>query len=192
MADQSNQRTPSNQRVRNEERRLSILVAARDRADRGGWASVTTRHLADAIGYSQPVLYGHFPGGKSEIMLVVALEGFVDLRERCRSAVTGKAGKRAIAAVAHSYLVFANEHPAVYEAMFAQPIDARFAEEGNESELREAFDTLADVVGDPISTEVFWGALHGIGLLERAGRMRHEHRDLRIEELSARFAARAD
>lgn len=64
--------------------------------------AVTTRHLAEAIGYSQPVLYGHFPGGKSEIML----------------------------AVAHSYLDFANEHPAIYEAMFRQSIDSRFAEEG--------------------------------------------------------------
>ncbi|RAG66317.1 TetR family transcriptional regulator, partial [Burkholderia multivorans] len=24
---------------------------------------MTTRRLAEAIGYSQPVLYGHFPGG---------------------------------------------------------------------------------------------------------------------------------
>ena len=183
MADQTNQL------ARNEERRLGILAAARERADADGWASVTTRHLADAIGYSQPVLYGHFPGGKSEIMLAVALEGFVDLKTRCRSAVAAKAGKSAIAAVANSYLDFADEHPAVYEAMFRQPIDARFAEEGNEPELREAFEALADVVGDPISTEVFWGALHGIGVLERTGRMRAEDRDMRIEELSARFAA---
>lgn len=184
MADRSKQR--------NGERRLKILAAARERADAHGWASVTTRHLADAIGYSQPVLYSHFPSGKSEIMLAVALEGFVDLRTRCRSAAGRKTGKRAIAAVAHSYLDFANEHPAVYEAMFRQPIDAHFAEEGNEVQLRDAFDALADVVGDPTSTEVFWGALHGIGLLERAGRMRQEHRDQRIDELSTRFASRAD
>lgn len=189
---QSSRQAQPNQITRTEERRLSILAAARERADRNGWASVTTRHLAEAIGYSQPVLYGHFPGGKSEIMLAVALEGFVDLRDRCRSAADGTTGKQAIAAVAHSYLDFANEHPAIYEAMFRQPIDARFAEEGNETELRDAFDALAGVIGDPISTEVFWGALHGIGLLERAGRMRPEHRSLRIEELSTRFAAQAD
>lgn len=179
-----------NKRARNEERRAGILAAARERADRDGWAAVTTRRLSDAIGYSQPVLYGHFPGGKSEIMLAVALEGFVDLRNRCRSAVGAQVGKSAIAAVANTYLDFADEHPAVYEAMFRQPIDARFAEEGNEPELREGFQALADVIGDPFSTEVFWGALHGIGVLERTGRMRREHRALRIEELSARFAPR--
>lgn len=197
MAEQSNRQTqthresqaypPAKQRTRTEVRRLSILAAARERADRDGWAAVTTRHLAEAIGYSQPVLYGHFPGGKSEIMLTIALEGFVDLTDRCRSVVLGKAGKQAVSAVAHSYLDFADEHPAVYEAMFRLPIDARFAEEGNEEELRDAFVALADVIGDPISTEVFWGALHGIGLLERAGRMRLEEREKRIDELSARF-----
>ncbi|MCF2586348.1 TetR/AcrR family transcriptional regulator [Brevibacterium sp. UCMA 11752] len=179
--------SPAKQRTRTEERRLNILAAARERADRDGWAAVTTRHLAEAIGYSQPVLYGHFPGGKSEIMRTVALDGFVELTDRCRSVVAGKAEKQSIAAVAHSYLDFADEHPAVYEAMFRQPIEARFAEEGNEEELRDAFDALAVVIGDPISTEVFWGALHGIGLLERAGRMRFEEREKRIDELSARF-----
>jgi hypothetical protein len=37
-------------------------------------------------------------------------------------------------------------------------------------------------------TEVFWGALHGISLLERAGRMRPDHRAHRLAELGARFA----
>ncbi|WP_350270085.1 TetR/AcrR family transcriptional regulator [Brevibacterium sp. CBA3109] len=177
------------QESRNAARRRSILAAARERADRAGWAAVTTRHLAEAIGFSQPVLYGHFPGGKSEIMLAVALEGFVDLAQRCRSAASSATGTRAVAAVAHSYLDFAAAHPAVYEAMFRQPISARFAEEDNESELRDAFDALADVIGDPISTEVFWGALHGLGLLERAGRMRLEDREKRVDELSVRFAS---
>lgn len=74
---------------------------------------MTTRHLADAIGYSEPVFYGHFPGGTTEIMLAIALDGFVDLGKRCRSAVRRRTGKPAIAAVAKSYLDFANQHPAV-------------------------------------------------------------------------------
>ena len=43
--------------------------------------------------------------------------------------------------------------------------------------------------GDGTATEVFWSALHGMSLLERAGRMRPEHRPNRIAELAARFAA---
>jgi AcrR family transcriptional regulator len=177
---------------RNEERRRRILVAAQERADADGWAAVTTRHLSDAIGYTQPVLYSHFPGGKSEIMLAVALEGFVDLARRCRAAPGGERGRRAVEAVAVAYLDFGSEHPAVYEAMFQQPIDARFAHDDTRSELRAAFAALSDAIGDDgdgTATEVFWSALHGISLLERAGRVRPEHRSHRVAELGARFAA---
>ncbi|MFB2598479.1 TetR/AcrR family transcriptional regulator [Herbiconiux sp. P17] len=183
--------TPRRQRT--DERRARILAAARERADAEGWAAVTTRHLADTIGYTQPVLYGHFPGGKSEIMLAVAFEGFVDLARQCRAALdrTSGPGRAAIEAVATAYLAFGSDHPAVYEAMFQQPIDTRFADDDTEPELRAGFDVLADAIsdsGDGSATEVFWGALHGISLLERAGRMRPEHRSHRVAELAARFA----
>nr|WP_225224456.1 ATP-binding cassette domain-containing protein [Cellulomonas sp. JH27-2] len=45
-------------------------------AEERGWEAVTTRRLADAIEYSQPVLYGHFPQGRAEIVTAVALAGF--------------------------------------------------------------------------------------------------------------------
>ena len=61
------------------ERRQQILDAARAMAEADGWTAVTSRRLADAIGYTQPVLYGHFPGGKTEIMRTVALAGFAEL-----------------------------------------------------------------------------------------------------------------
>lgn len=172
---------------RQEQRRRAILDAARSRAETDGWSAVTTRHLADAIGYSQPVLYGHFPGGKSEIMLACALEGFVELGRLCRAAFEGRGRREAVEAVAHAYLDFADENPAVYEVMFREPIDARFAEEDNEAELRDSFSALTETIGDPVGAEVFWGALHGIGMLEAAGRMKVDERRLRVSELGARF-----
>jgi AcrR family transcriptional regulator len=176
---------------RAEERRRRILDEARARADADGWAAVTTRHLADAIGYTQPVLYGHFPGGKTEIMSTVALEGFAELTQLFREAAAGATGRRAVEAVAVAYLDFAAAHPSLYEAMFRLPIDAQFASEDSEAELRAGFDALAGVLGDEVGalTEVFWGALHGISELERAGRMRPEHRPARIAEITARFAS---
>lgn len=178
-------------RQRNDARRRRILQAAREHADADGWSAVTTRRLADAIGYTQPVLYGHFPGGKSEIMLAVALEGFADLAQRCRTALGRKRGPRAIEAVAVAYLDFGSAHPAVYEAMFQQSIDAQFASIDTPPDLRAGFDILVAAIGDNgdgTTTEVFWGALHGISLLERAGRMRPEHRAERVAALSARFS----
>jgi len=41
--------------------------------------------------------------------------------------------------------------------------------------------------GDGTATEVLWSALHGMSLLERAGRMRPEHHPHRVDELAARF-----
>ena len=110
------------------ERRQQILDAARAIAEADGWAAVTSRRLADAIGYTQPVLYQHFPGGKSEIMRTVALGWFTELAAATEAARGRKQGARAVAAVAGAYLDFAGGHPALYEAMFQLPIDARFAQ----------------------------------------------------------------
>jgi AcrR family transcriptional regulator len=172
------------------ERRQQILDVARAAAEADGWAAVTSRRLADAIGYTQPVLYGHFPGGKTEIMRTVALAGFTELAAAMRAAVGREPGTRAIVAVAGAYLDFAAAHPSLYEAMFQLPIDARFAHDDAEAELRSGFNALAAALGDDgdgTATEVLWSALHGMSLLERADRMRPEHRANRVAELAARF-----
>jgi AcrR family transcriptional regulator len=173
------------------ERRQQILDAAQAMAEADGWTAVTSRRLADAIGYTQPVLYGHFPGGKTEIMRTVALAGFAELAATTQAAMGGKTGPQAVAAVADVYLGFAATHPSLYEAMFQLPIDARFAQDDAETELRSAFNALGAALGnddDGTATELLWSALHGMSLLERAGRMRQEHRPNRIAELAARFA----
>src|ERR1700691_337044 len=95
------------------ERRQQILTAARAMAEAEGWAAVTSRRLADAIGYTQPVLYGHFPGGKTEIMRTVALAGFAELTAATRAAMGRKTGQQAVAAVADAYLDFAATHPSL-------------------------------------------------------------------------------
>lgn len=178
-------------------RRQEILEAARAGAEAGGWASVTTRTLADAIGYSQPVLYGHFPGGKPEIMSEVALKGFRELAAAMGRAVEASPGKGAALTVAQAYLDFAAANPAVYSAMFTLPIAATFAQDNSEPELKAGFTAIVSVVGNTgedaeTVAEVFWSALHGISELERAGRMRPEHRSLRLKELVSRFAGSTD
>jgi AcrR family transcriptional regulator len=175
---------------RTAERRQQILDTARAIAETDGWAAVTSRRLADAIGYTQPVLYSHFPGGKTEIMRTVALAGFTELTAATRTAIAGKTGPQAVTAVAAAYLDFAAAHPALYEAMFQLPIDARFAQDDAETELRSGFNALGAALGTDHSgtaTELLWSALHGMSQLERAGRMRQEQRPDRIAELAARF-----
>lgn len=173
------------------ERRQQILDAARAAAESGGWAAVTLRHLADTIGYTQPVIYSHFPDGKTEIMRHVALGGFAELTKATRAAAADTTGAPAISAVAEAYLGFAVAHPALYDAMFQLAIDARFAHDDAEAELQAGFAALSAALGEagtPTTTEVFWSALHGMSLLERSGRMLPQDRSSRVAELAARFA----
>src|ERR1051325_5028116 len=97
------------------QRHQSIVTAARELAEAEGWEAVTTRRLAEAVEYSQPVLYSHF-AGKEAIMAAVALEGFAELATRMRAA---HEEKEPLAAVAQAYLAFAEQRPALYEAMFS-------------------------------------------------------------------------
>src|ERR1700685_239486 len=162
------------------ERRQQILDTARAMAEVDGWTAVTSRRLADAMAYTQPVLYGHFPRGKTEIMRTVALAGFAELAAATRAVMGGKTGPQAVAAVADVYLDFAATHPSLYEAMFELPIDARFAQDDAETELRSGFNALGAALGnddDGTATELLWSALHGMSLLERAGRMRQRSKE---------------
>ena len=168
------------------------MKAARELAEAGGWDKVTTRRLADAIEYSQPVLYGHFPAGKPEIMYAVALQGFREMSTAMRPTVAD-AGRRArIERLAERYLGFASANPAVYEAMFALPIGATFGTDDSESELKDAFDQIkAALPGqDDVDTaaELLWSSLHGLATLERAGRLRPARRDERIRQLGEFWA----
>ncbi|MDL5156330.1 TetR/AcrR family transcriptional regulator [Actinomycetospora termitidis] len=153
------------------DRHARIVASARDLAEEQGWEAVTTRRLADRIEYSQPVLYGHFPGGKDEIVAAVALAGFGELAEALEAAVDGRRGRAAVAALTDAYLDFAAERPAVYAAMFdlaAIP----FAADDTPAALRAGFGAVRSTLGgDDELAEVGWAALHGLATLRRAGRV---------------------
>lgn len=155
---------------------------------------MTTRRLAERIEYSQPVLYSHFRG-KDEIVAAVALEGFVALTVAVGRAIPVDAGPRAaLAAMAATYLEFAESHPAVYDAMFSLSSGLAFADEATPAPLHAAFTALLDTLG-PLSgavepelfTEVGWAALHGLVTLTRAGRLPAQHTARRLEVLCDRI-----
>lgn len=167
------------------ERERRITEAARVIAAREGWSAVTIRRLAEEIEYSQPVVYSHFEN-RDAIVAAVAVEGFRDLAAALQEAVPPSADRRtALHRVATTYLGFACEHPALYEAMFTMPTSLRFAEADTKLELKAAFAALAAVVrpsgsDDEVATETFWAALHGLAELERSGRIRRSTRDERM------------
>src|SRR5690625_3737684 len=144
------------------EREAAIVAAARTIAETEGWSAVTVRRLAAAIGYSQPVLYQHFPRGRPEIVAAVARSGFAQLEEL----VAGADDPGALAQTARAYLAFAREHAGLYTAMFEMPSLNRFASAQTPPELRRGFDALVAVLGRgpgaDTRAELFWSMLHGV------------------------------
>jgi AcrR family transcriptional regulator len=169
-------------------RRDRIVAAAREIAEVDGWDAVTVRRLADAIAFSQPVLYGHFPDGRDGIVRAVALDGFTRFATALAGAAPDAPAPDRLRAVAERYLAFAREHPAVYEAMFSGPTDLAFATADAPQQLLDAFAALAAVAGgDETRAETLWSALHGLADLARHGRLRPGRESERLAVLVQSF-----
>lgn len=173
-----------------------IVSTARELAEQEGWDAVTTRRLAERIEYSQPVLYSHFRG-KREIIGAVALQGASEMAAAARAATATADGPRArAAALARAYLAFAEQHPAVYDALFRLDGGLAYAQEDTPEPLQDAFgallECLGEVAGDGVHpelfTETFWAALHGLATLTRARRLPPEHTEARVQLLVDRLA----
>ncbi|WP_329361384.1 TetR/AcrR family transcriptional regulator [Streptomyces sp. NBC_00669] len=173
-----------------------ILATARELAEQQGWDAVTTRRLAERIEYSQPVLYSHFRG-KREIIGAVALEGAAELAAAVRAAAARANGPRQrVTALARAYLDFAEQNPAVYDAIFQLDGGLAFAQEETPEPLKDAFaallESLGEVAGDGVHpglfTEVFWASLHGLATLTRSGRLLPQDAEPRVALLVDRLA----
>lgn len=160
------------ERVR--ERESRIVRSAREIAEGEGWAAVTVRRLADAVGVSQPILYRHFPGGRDDIVARVVVDGYAELAAAMD--VPGE-GERTLAALIGAYLDFARTHPAVYEAMASARSSVVFASDETPAVLRRGFQLLENAVGGAdareraLRAELLWSTLHGVSQLDAHGRL---------------------
>jgi AcrR family transcriptional regulator len=170
-----------------------ILDTARTLAESEGWDAVTTRRLSTEIEYSQPVLYKHFPSMEA-IAEALAIDGFGELAHALRAARTSATTANPLIPMAHAYLSFARDNPALYDAMFLRATRLRFAAEDTPAPLVEAFGELRAAIaavsdGRDVDTltEVLWATLHGLIMLDRGGRLRPDHGTERIELLATQF-----
>jgi AcrR family transcriptional regulator len=177
-------------------RRQLITATARKLAEEEGWDAVTTRRLSTEIEYSQPVLYKHFSGMEG-IVASVAVQGFAELGGALGAAREGGVdGGDGLARVAHAFIGFARDNPALFDAMFTRTTTLAFAAEDTPAELNEAFAELRAAVEriagtrDPDTlAEVVWAALHGLVTLDRGGRLRPDHHAERVDTLIAGLVA---
>jgi AcrR family transcriptional regulator len=180
-------------------RRQLIVTTARKLAEAEGWEAVTTRRLSTEIEYSQPVLYKHF-ASMEQIADAIAVEGFGELAEVIRAARAGAgadAAGDALTRIAHAYLNFARDNPAVYDAMFTRSTGLRFAAEETPPQLVATFAELRHAVvlvveerdADSL-TEVLFATLHGLVVLNRGGRLRAGYDAERLELLVRQFTVK--
>ena len=129
-------------------------------------------------------------------MAAVALEGFAELTVRLREARKGAATpQEALVDVAAAYAGFADQRPALYDAMFTLSTELSF--DGTEGPMppRDAFGELEETIR-PLAgerdvealAETFWSALHGLVMLTRNRRLRPGQERRRLELLVGRFA----
>lgn len=183
-------------------RHRQLLDTALRIAEAEGWGAVTTRRLAEAIDYSQPVVYQHFKN-RDELIRTVVVEGFVALTGLVED-VAGSAGTGTLEDVCRAYLDFGTTRPRLYEAMFARPTSLPFAEEDTPPEVRGAFEALAAVIAGErpgaardseataqaetaAAAELLWACCHGLVALLNAGRIppdRLEHHVRRVAEMT--------
>ena len=188
----------SDRRLRERASRRQLIVAtARALAEREGWDAVTTRRLSTEIEYSQPVIYKHF-ASMEELIDAVALEGFAELAVTLGTARADGPKRGALGRVAQAFSGFANENPALYDAMFSRTTRLRFGDAESPSTLVASFAELRQAIIDSVPTgpdvetltEVMWAALHGLTTLGRAGRLRAGLDHERVDLLVARFEGR--
>lgn len=187
--------TLEDRRARDRAARHQLIIStARRLAEAEGWDAVTTRRLSTEIEYSQPVLYKHF-SGMQDIAAAVAIEGFAELADVLAKARSGRRAPRAVLRrVVRAYIDFAEENPALYDAMFTRATTLRFADAATPPQLSAAFGQLRDAVsavapGQDVDTlsEVLWAGLHGLVTLARGGRLRTGHDSARVERLVDKF-----
>jgi AcrR family transcriptional regulator len=144
-----------------------------------GEAALSMRRLAAEVGCSPMAPYRHF-ADKAAIIAAIRTAAFNRLADTLDG--VARDGRHRAADIGEAYVRFARENPAAYKLMFdlAQPDEAaypelaaaaaraRIAQSGYVRELVEA----GVLVGDPVELGlVFWAALHGLIVLDLAGRI---------------------
>jgi AcrR family transcriptional regulator len=144
-----------------------------------GEAALSMRRLAAEVGCSPMAPYRHF-ADKEALVAAIRAQAFERLADALDG--VGRNERHRAADIGDAYVRFARANPAAYKLMFdlAQPDEAAYPElaaaaararvsmSGYVRELVEA----GVLAGDPVELGyVFWAAIHGLIVLDLAGRI---------------------
>ncbi|HWF76274.1 MAG TPA: WHG domain-containing protein [Caulobacteraceae bacterium] len=160
-----------------------------------GEAALSMRRLAAEVGCSPMAPYRHF-ADKEALIAAMRAAAFDRLADALDGVARG--GRRKAADIGGAYVRFARANPAAYKLMFdlAQPDEAAYPElalasararEAMSGYVRELVEAGV-LAGDPVALGyVFWATIHGLVVLDLAGRLPAEpgFEQLRVTALGA-------
>jgi AcrR family transcriptional regulator len=188
--------TPERRYHHGDLRRTIIDTALEMMREERDW-QFTLREIARRAGVSHAAPYKHFPD-KGALLSALAMIGFDQLRTALLQAQSGTSEepRDALLPMAHAYMDFGIDNPALYRLMFG-------AESRNQSDVHlsenaiSVFDTVMDVLARGQSDGVFrrrpvrdhatacWSLLHGMTMLSIDGLLLPEK--VGVEPLKAAF-----
>ena len=178
----ANQGTAASPRERfREMMRADILSAARELLRQGGFAALSMRALAEAVGVRAPTLYDYFEN-KDAVLNALFLVGVEEARAHFfRMAALTPPGASRVIGIGLGYYDFAQENPELFQLIFGR-IDPNYVpgeaqmDAGHELFIGFRNEVAEGIVsGDFEPTDVdqltmtLWAALHGVVCLEMAG-----------------------
>lgn len=149
--------------------KAAILFSVEQTVLTEGWQAVSIRKIADAIGYSLPVVYNHFES-KEAIQSEFVRKGF-KLLTHTVSIIDEPKAKERLVAIALAYFNFGFSNIAYYRLMFGLGIPS--CERSKEIEEIASFsniliDALKQLIIIPnkdhltLKFHCFWSILHGL------------------------------
>ena len=167
------------------------LKAARDIAEEEGLRGLTTRRIAQEIGYTVGTLYNVFENLDD---LILHLNGTTldDLYEVCSKVRLDEESEAAVLALAESYVRFIREHPKRWSILFEHHLpDGRELPEWHHEKVSRLLGLLEQALAPLFapgqeaerhhSARVLWASLYGIGALESVSKL---GQNVSVESLS--------
>lgn len=165
--------------------RQALLAAARRLLEAEGHSNLSLRKCADAVGVSATAPQNHF-SSKAALLTALAAEGYAELEIYMRKGIDGTADRDARRnAALLGYVAFAQDHPALYELMYARDrvsssdpellhhVRACFAILAENSKDFGRFDGDAEKVA--ARQQMFlWSLVHGYAQLLTANRFKKD------------------
>ena len=165
--------------------RQALLAAARRLLETEGHSNLSLRKCADAVGVSATAPQNHFPN-KTALLTALAAEGYAELETYMQKGINHAVDRDARRnAALLGYVAFAQDHPALYELMFARDrvssndpellrhVRACFAILAENSRDFGRFDGDAEKVA--ARQQMFlWSLVHGYAQLLTANRFKKE------------------